>query len=567
MAKNHLAAMEVFNPGMCEHIGKDELGSEAYENQRLINAILHTSLEPISLEKKLKRALNHILSLRNGKLLSAGEIFLLNYDTGILELTVRQGLNEDLRVLSGRTPIGSQTCEPGSGRQSIVHTIDLHELQFHDLIPQGHYRIPILSGTNLLGIISLSTGQGNKTTSLEEEFLKTIANSLALAIERDRMEKEHTALIADLQTIITDLKNEKKFTESIIQSLDSGLLVLDYDGKVITCNSKGKRILDQFVLTVEGENLSSIFGKKVAQSIIKPKQADSLKELEVSLKTKNGTERILGIKAVSREDVAGKKVGRILSFIDITEMKYFRQEMEKMNRLSTVAEIAAAVAHEVRNPLAGIKTMSQSIEENIADDDDNKEYIRRIIKQVDRLNQLLSEFFTYAKPREPKKISVSLVDIINDTKPLIHSKLDKKNIALHEHYEKDLPHIFVDQNQIQQVFLNLMLNSLDALNHKGTIEIRANRLQQEERKNSLKVFPALRAECEYVVVIFRDNGIGMTPAVAAKVFEPFFTTKHNGSGLGLSIVYRILKENNAAIYVDCTENGVTAFKMFFEADA
>jgi signal transduction histidine kinase len=247
-------------------------------------------------------------------------------------------------------------------------------------------------------------------------------------------------------------------------------------------------------------------------------------------------------------------------------MNYFRQEIEKMNRLSTVAEIASAVAHEVRNPLAGIKTMSQSIEENIDDDDDNKEYIKRIIKQVDRLNQLLSEFFTYAKPGEPKKTRTSLIDIINDTKPLIQSKLDKKNIKLSEHYQKGLPHIFADQNQIQQVFLNLMLNSIDALEHKGAIEIQADRLRQDERKNYIKVFPALRKDCEYIVVHFKDNGIGMTPEVAEKVFEPFFTTKHNGSGLGLSIVYRILKENNAAIYVDCAESGTTAFKMFLEAD-
>ena len=567
MTKNHPAALNVYNAVISEHNGTDELSSDVYENQRLINAILHISLEPIALEKKLQRALDHVLSIRNGKLLSAGAIFLIHNDTGVLELTARQGLAEDNRTLSDGTPIEGYPCGPGPGRKSVAHTTDLHEIQFHDLAPQGHYRIPILSGRNLFGTITLYPRQGHMRTRLEEELLKTIADSLALAIERDRMEREHTALIDDLKATITDLKNEKKFTESIIQSLDSGLMVLDHDGNVITCNSKGIRILTQFVQTVEGENLASIFGKKVAHTIIESNQAGSSKELDVSLQTQHGTERILGIKAVSREDVVGNKVGRILSFIDITETKYFRQEIEKMNRLSTVAEIAAAVAHEVRNPLAGIKTMSQSIEENIADDDDNKEYIKRIIKQVDRLNQLLSEFFTYAKPGEPKKTRASLVDIINETKPLIHSKLAKKHIVLQEHYEKGLPHIYVDQNQIQQVFLNLMLNSLDALEHKGTIEIRASRLQQEQRKNYLKVFPTLRQECEYVVVLFSDNGTGMTPEVAAKVFEPFFTTKHNGSGLGLSIVYRILKENNAAIYVDCTENGVTAFKMFFEADA
>jgi PAS domain S-box-containing protein len=546
--------------------GKEELIRHADENQRVINSILHTSLEPISLENKLKHALDHILSLRDGKLLSAGAIYLKKYDTDVFEMKVQHGLDEEQRALSAEIPIGSYNYGLPQEKQCVERITDLHEIQFHDLVPHGHYWIPILSGKNIFGIIALYTRKGHKRKSGDEEFLKTIANSLAVAIERDSMEKEHTSLVDDLKSMITDLKNEKKYTESIIQSLNSGLLVLDHDGKIITCNSKGMRILSHFVQTIEGEHLSSIFGKKDAEIITKSNKAFSLKGLEVALETKNGEERTLGIKAASREDASGKKVGRILSFIDITEMNYFRQEIEKMNRLSTVAEIASAVAHEVRNPLAGIKTMSQSIEENIDDDDDNKEYIKRIIKQVDRLNQLLSEFFTYARPGEPKKVRTSLVDIINDTKPLIQSKLDKKNIKLSEHYQKGLPHIFVDQNQIQQVFLNLMLNSIDALEHKGAIEIQADRLRQEERKNYIKVFPALRKDCEYIVVHFKDNGIGMTPEVAEKVFEPFFTTKHNGSGLGLSIVYRILKENNAAIYVDCAESGTTAFKMFLEAD-
>jgi PAS domain S-box-containing protein len=555
-----------FARDITDYKGKEGLIRHADENQRVINSILHTSLEPISLEKKMKHALDHILSLRNGKLLSAGAIFLIKNDTGILEIKVQQGLDEEQQALSDESPHGRYNCGLTQGRQCVERITDLHEIQFHDQVPHGHYWVPILSGKNLFGIIALYTREGHKRKSGEEEFLKTIANTLAVAIERDRMEKEHTSLVDDLKSMITDLKNEKKFTESIIQSLNSGLLVLDHDGKIITCNSKGTRILSHFVQTIEGENLSSIFGKKVAEDITKSNIAFSLKGVEVALQTKNGEERTLGVKAASREDASGKKVGRILSFIDITEMNYFRQEIEKMNRLSTVAEIASAVAHEVRNPLAGIKTMSQSIEENIDDDDDNKEYIKRIIKQVDRLNQLLSEFFTYARPGEPKKVRTSLVDIINDTKPLIQSKLDKKNIELSEYYEKGLPDIFADQNQIQQVFLNLMLNSIDALEHKGAIEIQANHLLQEQRKNYIKVFPALRKECEYIVVLFKDNGIGMTPEVAENVFEPFFTTKHNGAGLGLSIVYRILKENNAAIYVDSAESGATTFIMFFEAE-
>lgn len=566
---NDRKAFIAFIRDITEFNGREELIRHANENQNIVNSILHISLEPVSLQEKLERALHSILSLRNGRLLSAGAIFLINNDPDILELKAQQGLHPEHQTYYSEIQVGKKDyIRQGQGGEIkyVDRLLELHHIQFHDSEPYGHYWVPILVGEKLFGIIALYTKKGHKRKKVEEDFLITIAESLAVAIERNKMEHEHAALINNLQSMITDLKNEKKFTESIIQSLNSGLMVLDHDGAIITCNSKGQRILSHFIQKIEGENLCSIFGDKTARKITQSDRVMSYKGLEISLQTKSGEERILGIKAAPREDASGQKVGLIVSFIDITDTKYFRQEIEKMNRLSTVAEIASAVAHEVRNPLAGIKTMSQSIEENLDDEDENKEYIKRIIKQVDRLNQLLSEFFTYAKPGEPKKIRTSLVDIINDTRPLIKVKLDKKNIGLKELYEKDLPQIFADPNQLQQVFLNLMLNSIDALDCNGIIEITANHLQQNERKRYQKIFPAVKDECEYVVARFKDNGPGMTPEVAENVFEPFFTTKHNGAGLGLSIVYRILKENNAAIYVECSKPGATTFIIFFEAD-
>jgi len=566
---NNGKAFTAFIRDTTEFNGREELIRHADENQNIVNSILHISLEPVSLQEKLERALHNILSLRNGLLLCAGAIFLIDNDPDILELKAQQDLHREHQTYYSEIRVGKKDrIRPGQEGETkyVDRMLDLHNIQFHDSKPYSHYWVPILVGEKLFGIIALYTQKGHKRKKVEEDFLMTIAESLAVAIERNKMEHEHAALINNLQSMITDLKNEKKFTESVIQSLNSGLMVLDHDGAIITCNSRGQRILSHFVPNIEGENLCTIFGDKTARKITQSDRAISYKGLEISLQTKSGEERILGIKAAPREDASGQKVGLIVSFIDITDTKYFRQEIEKMNRLSTVAEIASAVAHEVRNPLAGIKTMSQSIEENLDDEDENKEYIKRIIKQVDRLNQLLSEFFTYAKPGEPKKIRTSLIDIINDTRPLIKVKLDKKNIGLKELYEKDLPQIVADPNQLQQVFLNLMLNSIDALDCNGTIEITANHLQQKERKEYQKIFPSVKDECEYVVARFKDNGPGMTPEVAENVFEPFFTTKHNGAGLGLSIVYRILKENNAAIYVECSKPGATTFIIFFEAD-
>jgi signal transduction histidine kinase len=224
------------------------------------------------------------------------------------------------------------------------------------------------------------------------------------------------------------------------------------------------------------------------------------------------------------------------------------------------------VAHEVRNPLAGIKIMAQSIQEEAKDNSEQHECAQRITRQVDRLNVLLSDFFSYARPAEPNKRPTSLEDIILETKPLIYNRLIQNHILLHEDITPNLPKIVADPHQLQQVFLNLFLNAIDAIKQQGRIDIRASLPNRNQLRQYRKDYPALLENSPYVVVHFTDNGTGMTPSTAEQVFEPFFTTKTSGAGLGLSIVYRTLKENNAAIVLKSREGKGTTFTIFLKAD-
>ncbi|GBD99251.1 sensor histidine kinase TmoS [bacterium BMS3Abin07] len=373
-------------------------------------------------------------------------------------------------------------------------------------------------------------------------------------------------LIDRLQNSIEELQSEKKFRDSIIQGLSCGLLVLDSEEKIVTINPEGIRILDAFAEKIRGEKLSSVIGSGNTESMTMINRDGLFYRNELSMFTVDGEERIIGFTTVPRMDAAGKMVGIIISFRDITDIKRFQKEMEKMNRLSTMARVASAVAHEIRNPLAGIKTMTRSIEENIGDADNNRECIVRIIKQVDRLDEILRGFFTYSRPPRPRIKRSSLMEIIREVKPLVKKKLNEKGIVLEENYEKTLPDILVDSKQIQQVILDLMLNSIDAITHDGRIVIEAKTLQPAEREAYSIIFPELRGREQFIMMTLMDNGCGMPRGISEKIFEPFFTTKYNGSGLGLSIVYRILQENNAAIFVDSGEGAGTTFIIFFETE-
>jgi len=429
----------------------------------------------------------------------------------------------------------------------------------------GHYCVPIIKDGTPSGVMVIYGNHHHSHTPATAQLLESIANILATVIENQRMDQQLINLVNDLRISIINLREEKKFSDSIIQGLHHGLLVTDLQGHIIKSNAVAQSILNPFAATLDcGCWLTFSAGK--GAEILMTDTAGIETENEITLITPTGEQKIISFSTVPREDAKGSKVGYIISLSDISELKYVRKEMEKMNRLSTVAEIASAVAHEVRNPLAGIKIMAQSIEENAEGNEDQLECSRRIIHQVNRLNELLSEFFSYARPVIPNKCPTSLAAILSETIPLINNKLMKRQIKLIQLLSKDLPNIIVDPNQLQQVFLNLILNAIDAIREQGKIEIAAKVVPKNKVYVHRKFHPSLQTDRRYVMVTFSDNGMGMPAATLEKIFEPFFTTKTTGTGLGLSIVYRTLKENDAIITVDSIEGRMTTFTMFFQVE-
>ena len=546
----------------------------SYQNQKIMSAILQISLMPVSLDQQLELILDQILSIPTIKLLPNGAILLADVEPGVLALKAQRGFSSQQQVTCGRVPFGKCHCGQAakSGQIQFVCCIDeAHDFVFDSMKPHGHYCVPIISDGLVLGVIALYIQAGHKSTELEIDSLHAIANVLAGVIERKRMEWQLVGLVGNLKQTIKELDEERKFNESVIASLGSGLVAVNGEGVVEKSNPAARQLLGRVSLVeIEGGDLYEILGVEVAGEMTVACSAtndqEGRREIVIN-EHSGGKELIFEYTTVPREDAMGGEVGKIISFTDVTGLKKIQAEMEKMNRFSTVAEIASAVAHEVRNPLAGIRTMTQVIDEQLADGAPHKEYTRRIIKQVDRLNELLTEFFIYARPPVPSRRMVSLIKVMEDIKPLVHSRLQKSRVTLIEDYETGLPDILADPSQVQQVFLNLFLNSLMAMKRPGgQICIRARYIGCDRSEFQAAKFSWLLPDNHYVAVYFSDDGCGMEPEVREKIFEPFFTTRHDGSGLGLSIVYRILKENSAGITVESSPGAGTTFIIFFSTD-
>ena len=549
--------------------------AEEGRQQSILLEVLQAALQPKPLNEKIDAILEYLLSLEHLQFAAKAALFFVAPDR--VSLTRKAGIGFSPLQGSACSTIPFGFCHCGQTAEKNTTTFCNKPpplLQNHTAPPllpgtyAGNYCVPITKDGRLLGLFTIYVSLAHHPSQHMYQLLEAVAQILAILLENRQMKQQLLQLISDLRRSNASVEEEKKFSTSLIEGLHHGLLVVNLAGRVQRSNAIAQTVLQPMNKNIDGELLADIIGKEASDQLLRivPPDTDQF-ERELVFTTPTGENKALGFSTVSQQDTAGKNIGVIISLADISEVKYVRREMEKMNRLATIAEIASAVAHEVRNPLAGIKIMAQSIEEEAQDNSEQLECAQRIGRQVDRLNVLLSDFFAYARPAEPQKRAVSLADIIIETKPLINSRLSKNHIDLHMDISSELPLVIADPHQLQQVFLNLFLNAIDAIKQQGRIDISAERPTTKQLQHYKKKYPLLRQDAPCLLVHFTDNGTGMSPTTAEKVFEPFFTTKTSGAGLGLSIVYRTLKENDGGIVIASEEGKGTTFTMFLQAES
>ena len=427
----------------------------------------------------------------------------------------------------------------------LIHEKDRKfTLERYNMAHQGKARIfeaRIVSSASHASILSF-----NITPILERG---QIVGSIGIArdvTEQKKMERE-----------ILDLKN---FNESIIKSMEAGLLTTDLAGHITYLNGGAERIL--------GWKLKQIVRKQI-RDVLQPEEANYLLSSppppgslpysrEMELTVKSGQRIVIGFTTTDRIDNSNKKVGTIVSFRDITQLKQMQSEVIRMDRLASLGVLASGIAHEIKNPLAGIKTMAQACEEEFMEEDPRREYLTRIIRQVNRLDDLLKTFFAYARPKKPDRQPHTLEDILREVSHLLTKRLKEGRISYSESFGSDLRKIMVDSQQIQQVFLNLILNSVEAMPGGGKLKINAENIDPNRTKTR-KPERGSMDNPSSVRIEVSDTGKGIDTEKLEKIFDPFFTTKPNGLGLGLSIVYRIVKEHQGDIRVSSKPGQGTTF--------
>ncbi len=228
------------------------------------------------------------------------------------------------------------------------------------------------------------------------------------------------------------------------------------------------------------------------------------------------------------------------------DLKKSKSYIRRADRLASLGTLTAGLAHEIRNPLVAIKTFTQLLPERIDDEEFRNHFLNIASGEVDRISALVTELLEFARPSEPRFELEDINGILDGMILLVSTETKSKRIDIFKDYAKELGPITIDREQMKQVFLNMLLNAIEATQENGKIYVKT------------RSYAKLEGE-PYIQIEFTDTGCGIRPEYLEDIFTPFFTTKEKGSGLGLSISNQIVQDHKGYIDVESQVNKGTSF--------
>jgi len=379
------------------------------------------------------------------------------------------------------------------------------------------------SGADFLRSLSLNAGAllgvGALAFMLAGELQRTEAS---LASER--------RVVADLVTLHQD----------IVRSLSSGLVTIDLDGRILTANEVAAEVLGPID---EGVDVDEVLpGLRLRLRDVAPEGTIRRADLPLAERARPV---VVGISVSPLRDVRDRVIGRVINFTDLTELRRMEARVKRAERMATIGQLAAGIAHEIRNPLASMSGSIELLREGTAFSEDDRTLMTIVTREIDRLNALINELLDYANPRPREPITLDLAVLIDETVKVFRQDRSRGEVEV----ETILPPpgtrpatIVADPAKLRQVVWNLVRNAADAAAHGGG-----------------HVAVTVGDEGEVATMSVIDDGPGIAADALPRIFDPFFTTKKKGTGLGLAMVHSIVTEHGGTIDVESEPGKGTRF--------
>ena len=350
-----------------------------------------------------------------------------------------------------------------------------------------------------------------------------------------------------------------QFFRQLVWSMRNGVLAVTRDGALAVMNDEAYRI---FGLRPDPADIGRQYS-----DVLRPHQdivrvlasAFELSHLpnRVELRLR-GTGRVIGYTLSLVRDPAREVIGAALFFKDLTRVEQLEERERLRDRLAALGEMAAAIAHELKNPLAGIEVMAGLLRRKVPQSPDAQSILTDIINEAKMANTTVVEVLDYVRPVRLETERTSIADVLHDSVTMAESKARRGEVSVDLQVPSDLPSIQGDRHQLCQVFTNLIVNAFEALEGRGSIAIRAEQGVMDDYQNHPGDHPA---PSPAVVVQIADDGPGVPADMADRIFNAFFTTKAQGSGLGLAIVRKIVDAHDGRIDVSSVSGQGTRFTV------
>jgi two-component system, NtrC family, nitrogen regulation sensor histidine kinase GlnL len=354
----------------------------------------------------------------------------------------------------------------------------------------------------------------------------------------------------------------KDIAADILSEIIDGMVVTDAEGQVLIWNRAAEELSGIPGPDALGRDINAVFSENpavVSQIAKTVSSGRSYSDYEAELAVKHGPPRPVGIVTSMLTDDEGRPTGIILTIRDQSGVRDLKERMRRADRLATLGMIAAGIAHEVKNPLVGIRGAAQLMKSELESGGQARgltEYLDVILKESDRLNNVLEEIldFTRIKPREMKASNIH--SILDRVLLLNEESARQRGVILARLYDPSLPDVYGSDDQLIQVFLNIIKNAVEAMPTGGRLTI-VTRMSD--------LFTTVQADgkkYQLMVVKVSDTGPGIKQEHLQDIFTPFFTTKDRGAGLGLALSYQIVQEHLGTIRVESQEDEGTTFSVY-----
>ena len=389
------------------------------------------------------------------------------------------------------------------------------------------------------------------------------------AFEKSKREGELDVAVKIFEQVIAELKQKERvlqelyqktdrkaknlasYNEYILKSMTSGMIICDEEGKINRMNHPAETILDRSENRVLGRHYKIVFGEEsplcsAIQTALREQRTFSVPEIK--LIKKSGKSIPLNLSSSAVKDEQGRMLGVVVFLTDLTEIKQLEEEIAFKDKMAALGEMSSGLAHELRNSMGAILGFSKLLKKRKDDPTSQSQVVDGIFNEAMSVESMLQRFLAFAKPFQLKIEEIDLKGTIQECHASVKEALKENKITFKFDPQPDLPLLLGDRILLKQCFQNLIQNSIEAMPDGGTLHVRLSEEKPPSQEKS-------------ILVEFSDNGCGIAKEIQDKIFNPFFTSRERGTGLGLSLVKKIVSLHNGRIELESELNKGTTFRI------